>query len=226
MIIEALNVLRCLARCIQKKRHVVEPIPNLKGDRSIEESWVIVNLPRSPQKVLDVGSGAGVLAGYIAGLGHNVTCIDPFDAPWHFPTIHMKYIKGDILTHKFIENFDVIVACSSIEHIGIPGRYDVTHESLGNDILGMELLSNIIVKNGILIVTIPVGIEKVVMPYHRIYGEQRLRLLFDRYNVLQESYWRKADKMFWSSCSRDEALKEIGSKDYYALGLFVLKRKG
>jgi hypothetical protein len=72
-----------------------------------------------------------------------------------------------------------------------------------------------------------VGRDVVCAPYHRIYGEQRLPLLIDGYEVLEEQYWVKdpvVDR--WRRADREQALATVGSASFYSLGLFVLRVDG
>jgi hypothetical protein len=43
-------------------RLMYSSIPNLRGDRDIEYSWILANLPSGPGKALDFGCGKSYLA--------------------------------------------------------------------------------------------------------------------------------------------------------------------
>ena len=73
--------------------------------------------------------------------------------------------------------------------------------------------------------TIPVGIDEVVAPFHRIYGHKRFPLLVEGYQIHEEEYWYKRDKNDrWIVCDKDTAFAVRGSFEAYALGLFVLTK--
>jgi hypothetical protein len=73
------------------------------------------------------------------------------------------------------------------------------------------------------VVTIPVGRDGVFSPYHRVYGDERLPRLLERFTVELEQYWAKPRDNRWAPVQRGTALGQQGSPSFYALGLFVLK---
>lgn len=73
------------------------------------------------------------------------------------------------------ENYDVGISISSFEHDGL-GRYGDPIDPDG-DIKTMSLVKNQIIKDGILFLSVPVGLDKVVFNLHRVYGKHRLSKL-------------------------------------------------
>jgi hypothetical protein len=67
-----------------------------------------------------------------------------------------------------------------------------------------------------------VGLDAVYAPWHRVYGEQRLPQLLERWEIAGESYWSKRDGEYYEPVTREEALADEGSPGYYALGLYVV----
>jgi hypothetical protein len=64
----------------------------------------------------------------------------------------------------------------------------------------------------------------------RVYGEKRLPLLLEGYNIEKEIYWMKDSRNLWVTAGKDEALgfrADAGSRNalrnVYALACFVLK---
>ena len=88
---------------------------------------------------------------------------------------------------KFFENnsntFDVIVTFSSIEHSGL-GRYGDPLDPNG-DIKTMQVIHNNLINNGLLIWGAPVGKDALTWNAHRVYGEIRLPLLFNKFKELE-----------------------------------------
>ena len=75
---------------------------------------------------------------------------------------------------------------------------------------------------GDMVLTLPVGVDAVHRPLHRIYGEKRLPRLLEHWNVREEAYWAKPNGSRFEPVSRERALSEAGSASYYALGLYVV----
>ena len=86
----------------------------------------------------------------------------------------------------------------------------------------MEKMAGIVKPDGDMVLTIPVGLDAVYAPLHRIYGEERLPRLLEHWDIGEESYWAKPTGGRFEPVSRDVALAETGSTAYYALGLFVV----
>jgi hypothetical protein len=74
-----------------------------------------------------------------------------------------------------------------------------------------------------MILTIPVGRDAVFSPFHRIYGEMRIKRLLQGFAVLDQEFWAKDASYLWKKCDRQVALATTGSNVYYALGLFLLR---
>ena len=88
----------------------------------------------------------------------------------------------------------------------------------------MSKLSLLLAPHGKMILTIPVGVDAVFSPFHRIYGSIRLPRLLEKYKVMHQEFWTKDKTMKWQECPKDIALATQGSSDFYALGLFVLEK--
>ena len=103
----------------------------------------------------------------------------------------MSYIdfeKGDY-------KFDVIITFSSIEHSGL-GRYGDPLDPNG-DIKTMNTIHKSLKEDGLLLWGAPVGKDAIVWNAHRVYGEIRFPMIFEKFNVLQwfgydESIFKKA----------------------------------
>lgn len=200
---------------------------NLAGDRDIEYRFVDLAIPAgNGRAALDVGSG-GVsrVIDTLNRQGWGTTALDyqPMNVP-------AKTIIGDVLTVE-LPTFDLIVACSTLEHIGLAGRYGVTDMVKDGDLQAMRRLYAALNPGGLLILTLPVGRDHVHAPMHRVYGGDRLDTLLYGFEVLSSMFWRKVGGV-WSLCSKAEACSavsvSVSERDWqgclYALGGWVLRK--
>lgn len=204
---------------------------NATGDRSIEYGWCIEHTPQAfgNKQALDFGSG-GVphLSEHAQVRGWHVTALDYQNAS---APRGVTMIVGDILTTD-LPAYNLIYCCSTVEHVGLAGRYGVTEPDTDGDLKAMAKLLDALLDGGVLLLTIPVGRDHVHQPMHRIYGEQRLPLLLDGFEVVQEAFWRKLPDNGWAQASKAEALADytiaVSKHDWrgvmFNLGCFVLRK--
>jgi SAM-dependent methyltransferase len=195
----------------------------LSGDRAIEWSYVTMQLSSKPSSILDVGCVGSALAGIASRLGHQVTAVDLREIEFEMPRV--TFHRGDIIEMDFGgERFDTIINCSVIEHVGLGKRYGGASRANG-DLLLMEKLKKLLKPDGHMILTIPIGLDAIIFPFHRIYGIKRLSKLLAEYRILHEEFWAKGSNKIWNRCDKKYALSIKGSSDHYALGLFLLGKK-
>ncbi len=147
----------------------------------------------------------------------------PSELQFQFPPL--RHHSADILDLPLAqEQFDQIINCSTVEHVGLSGRYDSTDHPDG-DLRAMEILAGMLAPGGRMILTVPVGQDGVFSPYHRVYGRDRLPALLRPFSAVEEQWWCKdMVRRAWVPTNRERALNEAGSESAYALGLFVLSR--
>ena len=197
--------------------------PTLSGDRDIEWSWVTTHLRRQPGRVLDLGPGLGFLTCAAALLGHEVVAVDLEPKQFRFDHPRVHYIQDDFNEVDLDrDSFDQALVCSTIEHVGIGGRYGSSADESA-DIAAMRRLAALLRPEGEALLTLPVGRDAVFPPYHRIYGQERLPDLLESFEAVEEEYWMKIDGRLWKPVNRELALAEEGSWRYYALGLLRLR---
>jgi SAM-dependent methyltransferase len=173
--------------------------------------------------VLDLGAGHGMLSLTAAFRGHSVVAVDLEECTFQFAATEIEYVRGDFNQLTFdAASFDQVINCSTIEHFGLAGRYGSEADE-DADLLAMGRLADLLRPHGSMVLTIPVGRDAVFSPYHRVYGEQRLPRLLERFSVDREQFWAKPRDNRWASVDRQTALEQQGSPSFYALGLFVLK---
>ena len=197
----------------------------LAGDRWVEWSFCFARLADGPGRTLDFGADIGFLSLAAAQRGHEVVALDRMAVVPDYRHERVQVLHADILDRPLEgQAFDQILNCSSIEHVGLAGRYE-SSDAPDGDLDAMAILREALAPDGRMILTIPVGRDLVCPPLHRIYGEERLPRLLDGYAVQEEQYWRKDPALAaWTQTDRATALATQGSASFYSLGLFVLGR--
>ncbi|MDK9699928.1 MAG: DUF268 domain-containing protein [bacterium] len=201
------------------------PMMDLAGDRDIEWTWVAAQFPMGPGRALDFGCGHTPLAPTAALRGFDTLGVDLQEIRRPFLIPNLRYVLGDINLLPLAEKyFDLIINCSTVEHVGVVGRYDVTVDDPDGDLTAMRRLRMFMKQDAIHIMTIPVGVDTIWRPLHRIYGKQRLPLLLKGYRVEYARYWVKDDFNRWVPVPEETALTTPTAPALYGLGCFVLKR--
>ncbi len=228
------GMLRAVKQYYLKTKGGSQSQRNLLGDRDIEWSWVASQMPSGPGEALDFGNG-GTYLGLIAALrDFNVLAVDLGAVCWPYEHPNLRFRQGDILKLPFSEKyFDLIINCSTVEHVGLVGRYGVIEDRQIGDLEAMALLRKLMKPGGIMLLTIPLGQDAVFPPMCRVYGKQRLPQLVDGFTVEKEIFWAKNEYNLWIQCDREMALTfhaSAGSRNplqnVYALGGFVLRKPG
>jgi SAM-dependent methyltransferase len=194
----------------------------LAGDREIEWTWTLAHLRRGPGRLLDFGSGNGMMALGAAFAGNDVVAVDLQPEQYPFQPDGIEYVQADFNELDLAAgSFDQIINCSSVEHVGLAGRYGAADEPDG-DLRAMEKMARILKPDGDMVLTLPVGRDAVHAPLHRIYGEERLPRLLEHWEIREERYWAKPRNDRFEPVTREQALAVAGSDSYYALGLYVV----
>jgi SAM-dependent methyltransferase len=198
---------------------------DLEGEKLLDWGWVVAHLPRSPrQRILDVGCCQSPVIPVASALGHEVVGIDTDRLPYQVPDV--AFYQGDFLELDLgAELFDVVVLCSVVEHVGLPGRYRQKNIPDG-DLQAMQKTASLLKPNGIVILTVPVGVDMIFAPWHRIYGSERLSGLIERFLIESECFFIKQPGNPWRLAQRAEAMTFDRNGLSYALGQFVLKTRG
>jgi SAM-dependent methyltransferase len=143
--------------------------------------------------------------------------------PYELPDV--TFHQGDFLELDLGEAlFDVVVLCSVVEHIGLLGRYQQKNIPDG-DLQAMQKASQLLKPAGTLILTVPVGMDMVFAPWHRIYGMERLPRLIEGFSIESECFFVKHPGNPWCLAQRAEAVTFDANGLSYALGQFVLRTR-
>jgi SAM-dependent methyltransferase len=212
------------------------PLNDLSGDRDIEWSYIAARLPPGDGYVFDFGFGNGNMSMLALQKGHRVMALDlePNSVTWVDPSV--EFVSGDLLKLDFPEHaFDFVLNCSTTEHVGLQGRYGVAFDDTDGDLSAMQKLRKLLKASGKMLMTIPCGQDAVMVPWHRVYGRERLPKLLDGFGVEEQVYWMKRADNRWYRVGREEALSyppttpivpttdpTRGPTCCYALGCFVL----
>lgn len=188
-------------RAIMKKLGFSRPMDLLlESPRIVEYPWVLRNIP-SEGRILDIGSTGSQLPLMLAGLGYEVWTIDIRKYEYEGIINDLNCIVGDIRETNFQDSFfDIVLAVSTIEHIGL-GRYgDITDKE--GDVNTMKEIKRIMTNEGILLMTLPFGI-KSISKLHRVYDQNSLIVLLEDFNVEKIEYFQKTD-LFWIKSSKEQ----------------------
>ena len=223
---------------LRKAKRLIAPTPkqqtfiDLSGSRDIEWSYVASRLPTGGGQVFDFGCGFGNVCIHAVQKGYKVVALDlePGPFPWTHP--NLEIVRGDLLKLDFPDlAFDFILNCSTIEHVGLSGRYGVAVDETDGDLAAMQRLRKMLKPRGRMLMTIPCGQDAAIVPWHRVYGEKRLPKLLDGYVVEDEAYWVKhSDNVWYPSDRNDGPLvrsyepSHNGQLCCYALACFVLAK--
>jgi SAM-dependent methyltransferase len=194
----------------------------LTGEKELDYGWVIGHAGVGPGKALDVGGVNSPISSILVSLGFEVTGVD-LRPDIQYELDNFIFINDDFLTTQRLlaQTYDLVVLCSTVEHIGLFGRYENRDERDG-DLLAMKKVFKLLKPKGICILTIPVGQDGVYAPWHRIYGEKRLPQLLDQFHILESRFFVKKNNGKWSVSSSEDALAFKGNSSKYAIGQFVL----
>lgn len=184
---------------------------NRSAERPLEYSFVwsylapLVLLPNAYRyniKILDVGGAESRLAKTLAELGFDTTVIDIAEVDYQ----PARFVKADLLVYEFPdETFDIIIAISTLEHVGLP-CYGQRHIDERGDVITMEKMHRWLKPHGLAVITLPYGKPHHPPTFERVYNKESLkeRIISDKWNVLKMDYG--CDDNGWRSCSEHETI--------------------
>jgi SAM-dependent methyltransferase len=193
------------------------------SDRNLEYPWMLENMMIKQGKILDVGSTASDLLYDFLPKEVELNSLDLNDKPIKNPGV--KFTVGDIRKTIYPSDyFDIISCISTLEHIGVAGRYGSDDDPDG-DIQAMEEMKRILAPDGIILLTVPYGI-KDILPINKLYNKERFSRLFRDFSdrkVVYKKYFKKYG--LWLTVDEEEAAKTDMIDDRWYAIAFVKLRK-
>jgi SAM-dependent methyltransferase len=148
-------------------------------DRYIEYPFVIRNLPGVPAKVLDVGCAGSLFPLLLASFGYATSAIDirEYSIVKYLQYNNFNFFQEDITKAHFPDAyFDVVTSISTVEHIGLSGRYGSV-EDLDADKKAVSAMIRVVKPGGVILLTVPFGVAKIDKPHCRIYDSKWIKEL-------------------------------------------------
>lgn len=203
----------------------------MPDDRHYERTFVLRNLPPPPCIVLDVGCGLPENVSYMLKGGYLVYGLDVRALPSNYILPYGFYfIEGDVRKTILPDALvDVVTCVSSLEHVGVAGRYGVIEEDKEGDRKAMSEMKRVLKDRGLLLLTTHFGVRAVYEGLHRVYDEEQIRGLTQGFSVEAEEYYCREEvepyrypTHDWRPCEKEEASKK---HQYHGL-IFLKLRKG
>jgi SAM-dependent methyltransferase len=205
---------------------------NILGERNVEWSFLSAQMPDGPGEAIEFGCEQGYMSLLAAQRGFHVIANDLEEQTFTWQHSGVEFLLGDLLKLSLPSNhFDLAINCSSVEHVGVVGRYGVEVRQDNGDIDVMNRLAQILKPGGVLLMTAPCGEDAVLEPWCRVYGPKRLPALFGAFTVAKQEFWIKNEANQWVTSTAEQALsfapRNHESNPHgcaYALGCFVLRK--
>jgi SAM-dependent methyltransferase len=181
----------------------------LLNSRIVEYPYVIERLHSlEAGRALDVGAtdSGNILAPALVAMGWEVWGIDM--RPFRLDLARFHSVMGDIRTTSFADGFfDVAYCVSTIEHVGLSGRYGVRVEDQDGDITAASEIRRIVRTGGRFILTIPYGSGGIVKPPERIYDKARLDRLTQGWEIVHGRFHHLNEQGYWHEVDEAEAAR-------------------
>lgn len=162
------------------------------NERAVEYPWIYKNISKiTGGTVLDVGAREGLPSTDLLLENNNlVYTIDINASPLNKSNPKLNIDRGDIRKTKFKDAFfDAVIAVSTLEHVGLPGRYGITEADDKGDLRAMQEIHRILKPDGQVFVTLPYGGGKSRL-LNRLYDEERIIELFSGFDLQIRQYFK------------------------------------
>lgn len=168
---------------------------NGTSERIIEKSWVLRHIREEPTrtKVLDICCFESLLSLELASNGFRVTGVDLRSFPLQHPNFEFHCL--DVCNMPFeSEAFDLVIALSAVEHIGLGWYDDPRGKSL--DSVAVEEVHRVLKTDGRFLLTVPYGVFGET-PLHRIYDIEAIKRLLKYFVITKMEFGVKVDGRTW-----------------------------
>lgn len=180
------------------------------NERIIEYPFAIKNLINQEGRVLIVGCSGDILSTILPELGYATWGIDIKYVPVKYH--NFTFIQGDIRSTNFPDLFfDIIIAISTIEHVGM---YDNDREG---DRKAVKEMLRILKPGGILIVTFPCAKNMYYDKFQRIYDIDSIKELFRDMHIVELLFYKKDANGMWIKTEPEELSQFVNSVDSAAM---------
>jgi SAM-dependent methyltransferase len=137
----------------------------------------------------------GTQVPWIEAIGVDIGCsrivtLDDTRSKYEFANMEWTHVNDyldNAMKNRILEQFDTIASFSSLEHAGL-GRYGDPLNPNG-DIEAVKQIHCMLKPGGLFFLSLPTnndGSSHIEFNAHRVYGNARLRLLFDGWNYLMK----------------------------------------
>lgn len=193
------------------------------NERVIEYSWVYKNIADLENgRVLDVGAKEGLPITDMLLENDNIVYAFDINASGSIRRGNLIIERGDIRSTSYEENyFDAVIAVSTLEHIGVAGRYGISGEDELGDFKAMREIFRILKPGGKVLVTVPYGIGKS-LPLNRLYNAERINGIFNNFKIIKSTYFRfkQTYKMWFEVPESLAGQNDWDCEPWYALACF------
>lgn len=177
---------------LRLKRKLLTPAVN---ERIVELPWVLQKLAAFPgARVLDFGCSNSPLSLEMAALGHKVVGADL--RPYGYTHPNFELIQGDFLRlPASAGSFDVVVAVSAVEHVGLDGIYGGPAHESGDRVVVRKFL-DVLKPGGALLLTVPFGLAGE-NPGYRVYDAKGLAALLEGFELREKRFFMGERQLEW-----------------------------
>lgn len=176
----------------------------------------------NPLKHVDVGSRIDGFVAHVASF-REIEIFDIRQVTSIIPKVVFR--QADLMnsTNSFNEYCDSVSCLHALEHFGL-GRYGDPLDAFGY-VAGFKNIANILKKNGLLYLSVPIGIERVEFNANRIFNPETIVELAILNNLSLQSFaYVGATRTLIESSNPEADMKELGNQDY-ALGIFTFTKQ-
>lgn len=114
---------------------------NIWGERNVEWAFLSAEMPSGPGEAIEFGCEQGYMSLLAAQKGFHVVANDLQEQAFTWQHPQVEFWQGDFLKLDLPhDHFDLAMNCSSVEHVGIAGRYGIEVNQGEGDIEVMNRL--------------------------------------------------------------------------------------